>query len=233
MSPCRQVQTGLRSFLQEVGVTEQEFRDYIQLGHEQRGVEFKGPGPSSDPGLLAKVVRAVLGMANKRDGGRVIVGVDEVGTTVTATGLTSIDLATWRHDLVAEKVASYADSPVGLDGEPFRYEGRDFFVITVKEFDQVPVVCRKDCPDPAAGSRSGRSRLILRKGSIYVRSMASPGTTGEPTQAELRDLLDLATEKGVRRFLETAGRVGLAVPGPTPVPSDDERYAAQAGDLND
>lgn len=60
-------------------MTNQEFASYLALNHELQGVEFKGPGPRSDKQLFAKVVRAVLGIANRRDGGLLIIGVDDKG----------------------------------------------------------------------------------------------------------------------------------------------------------
>ncbi len=65
----------------------------IALGYETRGTEFKGPGASSDTGFMAIVIRAVLGMSNRRDGGKIIVGVAEVGGTLNPVGLNESDLA--------------------------------------------------------------------------------------------------------------------------------------------
>ncbi len=52
---------------------DEEFAQRLALGHETRGTEFKGPGLQSDRRLVAQVVRAVLGMANRRDGGSSLV----------------------------------------------------------------------------------------------------------------------------------------------------------------
>jgi len=69
-------------------MTEEEFAEIIALGREQASVEFKGPGLRTDKHLFAKVTRAVLGMANLRDGGRVVVGIEEQQTGLVLTGLT-------------------------------------------------------------------------------------------------------------------------------------------------
>ena len=44
-------------------MTPDELRTAIALGREQRNVEFKGPGVRTDKAFLAKVIRAILGMA--------------------------------------------------------------------------------------------------------------------------------------------------------------------------
>lgn len=60
-------------------ISEQTLAEWIALGREQRGVEFKGPGPRSSKHLCGKVLRAMMAMANRRDGGFVVIGVDENG----------------------------------------------------------------------------------------------------------------------------------------------------------
>jgi hypothetical protein len=52
-------------------VTKQEFKGLLDPGHETNGVEFKAAAARANP-YLAGVVRAMLGMANRRDGGLVI-----------------------------------------------------------------------------------------------------------------------------------------------------------------
>ena len=84
---------------------------------ERRGVEFKSAGPFSDIHLCARVTRAVLGMANRRDGGFVVLGVRDQDGVLTPTGLSPEELDTWRYDDVAARVSSYADPPVIFDFE--------------------------------------------------------------------------------------------------------------------
>ncbi len=66
-------------------MTDQEFDTLLHRGYETNGVEFKGPGKRTDRAFLAQVVRAILGMANRRDGGLVIIGVEP--TTLDPIGL--------------------------------------------------------------------------------------------------------------------------------------------------
>ena len=57
-------------------MTEEEFESLLAPGHEVDGVEFKGAWVRTDRLFLAKVARAMLGMANRLDGGLVILGID-------------------------------------------------------------------------------------------------------------------------------------------------------------
>ena len=71
-------------------MTEQDFESLLARGYETDGVEFKGAWIRTDKLFLAKVVRAILGMANRRDGGLVVVGVEE------STKPDPVGLSDWR-----------------------------------------------------------------------------------------------------------------------------------------
>jgi hypothetical protein len=60
----------------------------LVLQHELPGVEFKSPGPRGERALFHSVVRAVLGMANRRDGGRIVLGLREGPWRQTGAGWT-------------------------------------------------------------------------------------------------------------------------------------------------
>ncbi|MDR3634664.1 MAG: ATP-binding protein [Isosphaeraceae bacterium] len=200
-------------------MTEKEFGDLLLVGHELRDVEFKAPGKSGrrmSP-FLAKVVRAILGMANIQDGGRVIIGVEEEDSTLLETGLDEDQLESWKnYDAIAELVNGYATPTVSFERDFQLYKGRTFVILKVNEFAEIPILCRHEYHDPA----SGKAPPILRRGACYVRSRHKPETAEIRSEEEMRGLLDLAIEKGVRNFLRRAQRVGL-YPSDRPVSSDD------------
>ncbi len=204
-----------------------QFVELLALGHEQQGVEFKGPGPRTDKYLQGKVLRAILGMANRRDGGHIIIGVEEKGKSLTPKGLTEDDAKTWNHDDLAATLANYADPAVTFTVALHRHEGRPYILITVSEFDDIPILCKKDYPDP-----TNLKELLLRCGACYVRSRHKPETSEIPTHAEMRDLLDSAAQKRLRWFLTQASGAGLPLPGPQP-PDDEARFAAQYASVSD
>ena len=192
----------------------------MELRHELSGVEFKSPGPISNRRLAAQVIKAILGMSNRRDGGTVIIGVEDSGGVLNTVGLMSSDLDGWTLDALSDQVSNYADPSANFTLEKLEYEGNPYVVIEVEEFSDVPVLCKRDYGD------------VLREGACYVRPRRKPETTEIPTQADMRDLLDLAIEKGVTQFLERARRVGLFI-SPTIETSrpDQERFDEQLGDL--
>lgn len=181
---------------------EEEFQELLELGHELSGIEFKGPGSRSDKPFLARVAKAALGMSNRRDGGRVIIGVGEDASGAPIPiGLSKKELASWDYDSVADSLDEFADPNVIFELVPVNHDGKDFVVIEFAEFADIPVLCSRDYPS------------ILRRGACYVRPRRKPETSEIATQEDMRDLLDLATKKRLRKFLEQAAIVGLPIEG--------------------
>ena len=203
-----------------MSVIDEDFIEIMGLDHELNGVEFKSPGPMTNRQLVMQVIKAILGMSNRRDGGTIIIGVGDNQGVLNPIGLTPLELSEWTPDAVADQVANYADPNATFTLEKREYEGNSYVVLTVEEFSDVPVLCKRDYGD------------VLRAGACYVRPRRKPETTEIPTQADMRDLLDLAIEKGVTRFLERARRVGLFIsPTVETSTSDQERFDEQLGDL--
>lgn len=199
-------------------MTENDLKDLIALGHEAAGVEFKGPGPRTAKNLFVKVVRAALAMANRRSGGTIVAGVEDSDGRIRPVGLDESDLATWTYDAVGGALSAYADPFIEFHLETVSCDGKTLVVLTVEEFESVPVLCKKDYPD------------ILRAGGCYVRRRGRIESSEIPTQAEMRELLDLAIEKGVRRFIQQAHRGGLSVESAA-TKSDQERFDRERDDF--
>ncbi len=196
---------------------EQDVLALLAFGREQRRVEFKGPGSRGDKVFFAKVVRAVLGMANLPDGGVVIVGVDEANGALTPTGLSEEQASTWNYDHVAKALSNYADPYVDLDCGLVTVEGKTLAVLEVQPFDDLPVICKK-----------GEDSSKLKKGALYVRVRGKIETVEVPSHVEMREVLDRAAEIRARKLIRaTIGLLG----GAPAAPSSDERFDAEIQDL--
>jgi predicted HTH transcriptional regulator len=208
-------------------MTEQEFDSLLARGYEINGVEFKGRGSPSHPVFLAEVIRATLGMANRRDGGLVIIGVDS--NTLDPVGFDEDEVESWlRYDELAEKVNEYASPSVHFDLEAETFRGRSFVIIRVHEFEDIPILCKRDFHRPG----KGKGGPILRRGACYVRARHKPETSEIPSEEEMRELLELAIDKGVRRFVTRAQKAGLfpTIPGAAP-PSDEALFEKQIEEM--
>jgi predicted HTH transcriptional regulator len=201
-------------------LTAAEIEAALSSGYELRGLELKGPGPRTRTHLLAKVIRAALSMGNLRDGGHVIVGISDDDPKAMLPGLEADDLASWlAYDDLARKLAEYADPPLRFDVASVHLSsGATVAVIEVFEFSDIPHLCAKDYPE------------ALRKGALYVRPRKVPETSEVASLVEMRDVIQLATEKALRTYIETAERAGLALGTSAPEPkgpSDEEKYEAE------
>lgn len=167
------------------------------------------------------MVKAALGMSNRQYGGLVIIGVRDDRGTLVPVGLTDNELRTWNFDRVADRFASYADPGVTFELEVVELDGNRYVVLRVEEFSDIPVLCKRPYPD------------VLREGACYVRTRRKPETSEIPTQADMRDLLDIAIEKGMMKYIERARRVGL-IAGPLEFAAttpDEDYFDAQLGEL--
>lgn len=161
---------------------EKELSAALAVGREQRGVEFKGPGIRTEKHFQAKVVRAMLGMANKPNGGSVVIGVEDTGTSLNPIGLTEDELATWGYDDLASNVSTFADPYVDFSVSVIIMDGKSFVAIHVDEFDNLPVICKRDYAS------------VLRNGALYVRRRGKNETVEVPSHAEMREVLQRAAE---------------------------------------
>jgi predicted HTH transcriptional regulator len=194
-------------------LTADQFVELLNGGRETRAVEFKAAGPRRDPLVFAFVARAVLAMSNLPLGGWVLLGVQDDGHM---KGLSESDLATWlEHDEVTASLNAYADPFVNVDVERVDHDNKSFVAIRVHEFAEVPVLARKDSVAKNGG------KLVIRQGGCYVRPRLKPASVEVPSQTEMRELLDAAADKMLKRFLAGASAAGVPV---QPTESDTQKY---------
>ena len=194
-------------------LTLEELEDFLKLGHETRSFEVKGPGPL-DTAHTAKVARAAMAMGNLRDGGYVCIGIDNNTVADMARGLDDGQFAAWSdYDNVSDALAKYCDPPVTFELQPFELtNGSRVVVLEVAEFEHIPHVCKKDY------------ERDLQKGFTYVRPRGKPQSVAVPSAVEMRELLDIAIDKGVREFIRRAQVSGVML-GTLQTPEDVDRDA--------
>jgi predicted HTH transcriptional regulator len=179
-------------------MTVDQFEQLLSLGREQFAVEFKSPGKRTEKRLLAQVIRACIGMSNIRDGGQVIIGVIEEGEKLIPRGLNYDELSTWKFSDVADSIHPYVDPGIVFDLDVFTYKEKQFIEILVHEFVDTPIICIRPFQD------------VLINGQCYVRTRRKPETIPPPSHAEMRDLLELASDKEVKKYLMRMDRIGFA-----------------------
>ena len=199
-----------------------DHRDYtfeITAPSEDRHREFKCSEVWDK--LKYKIARAALAMANLRDGGHIIIGVEDNGTGCVASGMTDVHFNTYEDDKVKSYINQFADPYISCSIHRPVVQGKQFIVIEVAEFDELPVICKKATNDE-------ENRPALQRGGIYSRSYEKPESCLVQSQNELREILNGATERGIRKFLALAGQAGVSLHAQ---PTDAEKYGEEAGEF--
>lgn len=169
----------------------------IELGREERFLEYKASGPWDS--YKDKIAKTCMGMANKRDGGTIVIGVAEKQGRFVPEGMLNEHVATYDPDEVQAYINRFADPYVRIELHRVTRNGKKFVAVVVHEFDEIPVVCKRN------------KGTILRQGAIYCRSHRVHETCEVQSQTEIREIIKMATEKGIRRYLELSERVGVPV----------------------
>ncbi len=157
-------------------------------GEETDSIEFKGAMNWDKKGL----VKDILAMANVRDGGRIIIGVED--GTFQRQGLTEDQIQTYNLDIMRDQIAPFADPMVQFRCEIVAdREGRRYAVLEIASFEFTPVICRRGGEDVHAGT-------------LYFRSRARrPQSARVENSTDLREIIEIATVRTMQRF----GRLGL------------------------
>lgn len=170
-------------------MTLSEFEALVVGQTESPTLEFKGP---SDWG--GALVKDILAMSNCQDGGVIVIGIKD--DTLERLGLTAEQAASYDIEKMRDFLRDYADPYVTLSKDTIvDASGRTFVVLRVAEFDDVPVICRRDSAYVLAG------RIYFRSRTRRVESAPISNAT------EMRDIVERSTVKRMRRIRQ----LGLTV----------------------
>jgi predicted HTH transcriptional regulator len=172
----------------------------LETCQESQAVEFAESQPWET--LRWKITRTCLAMGNLRDGGIILIGVSQRRKKWSLNGVRKAHLQTYDVDKMNSQVNEYVSPHVDLTIVSHAWERKSFVVVATKEFDEMPLVCKKS-----------RETEGLDQGAVYIRPSGVPQTTRVMNAQQMHDLLELAAEKRSRQFLERAGRLGLYRPG--------------------
>jgi len=169
-------------------MTNQTLIEYIIKRREERNIEYKESIGWEKPEMREKIIKACLAMANLQDGGFIVIGMKEVSNDIwEPQGMASEHFDKYSQDNVSEKVNEYADPSIQIKLSKIQHDNKNFILIEVAEFREIPIICRK----------TGNT---LKKGGIYIRPKAKNESVLVPNESELRDILDKAVEKQLEKL---------------------------------
>jgi len=170
-------------------IPQEEFLKLIEAAHESRNIEFKPAFSWIDDNsfwLRDKILRTILGLVNTPDGGYIVIGIEEdENKRPVFIGLNENQINSFSYDDMKGKVDGFSSPNINFDVSMASYQEKKFVVIKVEEFDDMPIICRKD----------SQSENILKRGVIYCRSRSGPPQTMPVTEVEMRELMEIAVDK--------------------------------------
>jgi predicted HTH transcriptional regulator len=201
-------------------MSESDIQTIITYPNEERHLEFK-QSVKWDGEIRAKITKSIMAMANLRDGGWIVIGKEEQqDRSFKLTGMTQENFDSFDSDNVKAWVYGYTEPPVSFEVKREEYDNKRFILIKVKGFDDIPVICKRSCGD------------IIHEGKIYVRSKGKPESIAVPTETEMREIIEIAVDKSVSKFVERLQRTGIWAPKEQTTEIDDEEeFKKQRADL--
>lgn len=204
----------------ESRLVDSEIINYIKYPNEERYLEFK-ESVSWRGNIRAKISKSIMAMANLKDGGWIVIGkVEQQDRSFEPVGMTQEDYDSFDSDDIKAFVYARTDPPVTFTVHKTEYDEKKFVLIQVIEFERIPIICKRSYGN------------IIHSGKVYVRSKGKPESTPVPSNAEMREIVDIAIDKGVKEFIQRMQRVGIMVPTPSAITQDDEEdFARQRREL--
>lgn len=161
-------------------MTTETLEAHLEARTESQRLDFKRAGDWD----VSRLAKDILAMSNVQYGGDLIIGVDD--GTFHRTGVTPEQELTYVSDVMRDQMTRFADPHVQFDVAvvPDR-SGLRYVVIQVRQFSEVPVICRVD--DTKAG---------VKNGILYYRTLhRRPESAAVSNSFDMRTTLDLATIK--------------------------------------
>lgn len=175
-------------------MTAQELEEKLEGATETQTVEFK----NSCDWNIRTFAKDILALSNVRDGGHIIIGVED--GSFNRRGVTNAQKETYKIDVMKDQMTAFADPHVNFTLDfPRDRDGKEYAVIRVFQFEEVPVICRKDSAD-------------TKVGMLYYRNKNRRAESAPISNSyDMRDIIQLATIRMMQRKVELGFTVTASV----------------------
>lgn len=200
-------------------------RNLLARGGEGGNVDYKAPigWPKKNTDERATLVRHLIGFANARDGGYILIGVDD--STKEPQSLSEEQARSWDATAIGEVLARFSSPPPEIEVcRGHAPSGELLVAVHVTEFASVPCVCILEHVREAKATQA--ERMILRKGALYLRTGIA-STREIDSEVMMRELLARASVKTGQKLLEQIKSL-IDAHWPGAVPADSTTFVEEA-----
>lgn len=132
-----------------------------------------------------KIIKDIIAMANSKEGGIILFGVRD--EDMEPAGMPKGDYESFDQTKIFDFINNYTYPKVSFVVEKPEYNGKFFVIITVKEFEKIPILCSDFI-------KSSKGEEILKKGCIPIRTEGAQSKWVE-TADEWKELFELFINK--------------------------------------
>jgi len=172
-------------------MTIDDLESKLEGGAETQTFEVKGPCTCD----IKSLAKDILAMSNVQGGGNIAIGIED--DSFVRHGVTALQKATYKIDEMKDQMAPYADPHVNFRLESLiDDENKEYIIITVLPFEEIPVICRKDGHD-------------IKAGTIYHRNRSGRVQSARVSNSyDMRDIITNAAVKMMHRLNQAGLHVG-------------------------
>jgi hypothetical protein len=179
---------------------ETQVRELVELRAEHKNLDYKQSFDwNTAKDAKIGLIKDILAMLNTQDGGKIVVGVKD--TDFELLGMPHAEFESFDTTKINDLLRRYTDPPASCELQKFVLDGKNVVVLDVPEFTDIAIICKTD-----ANSSTDPAKLILRKGTIYIRT--DKATSEAISNAEeMRELMTRSLLRRGDQLLQTIERL--------------------------
>jgi Putative DNA-binding domain len=200
-------------------------RQLLSRQGEDRNLDYKAAMAFATNEVKGKLLKCIMAFANTRDGGHILVGVEQKGVRFEPTGLTTQQARSFDLTDIGNFARRHCSTLPRLTTREVTIDDLTVLLVRVAEFSDEPIVCTNDLHD-------SNQKSILRKGNIYVRTEDARCVAIDSSET-MRSFLALAVQKHSEGLLEQIRGLVGAAPINAALTMPSELYAVEISSAED
>jgi len=180
--------------------SDDDIRELIKAGSETPNLDYKLTAiwDKKHNQDRLDLVKDILAMSNTRDGGKIVIGVDD--KTKEYIGLSDESYSSFDVTKVNQFVNSFADPAISCQViSKADLDGKKVVVIIIPEFPEDPIICKK-------GSNDHDNKPFLMQGGLYTRTVDCSSELVSSAD-ETRSILEIGLNKKSDEILAKINRL--------------------------